>query len=50
MTASNLNPGILITTSKIGCEPAPDKVQQTMSALSKKSKNNIGGCEGGAKW
>ena len=34
MTASNLNPGILITTSKIGCDPAPDNVQQTISALS----------------
>ena len=35
MTASNLNPGMRMTTSKMGWDPAPDNVQHTTSDFSK---------------
>jgi hypothetical protein len=35
MTASNLKPGMRMTTSKMGWDPAPDNVQHTISDFSK---------------
>ena len=41
ITASNLNPGMRMTTSRIGWDPAPDKVQHTTSDFSTHTKHII---------